>query len=120
MPDDNTSHLPILDDIIKPGNTDKAANPTPGIRQKASGSDDRASEPAAAKPAPPDKLQTPADRPSKAVEPVLEDVIATYRPNIDSLTEEVLASVMTELEPLLRENIRQCLKQHFPDVEEHR
>jgi len=26
MPDDNTSNLPILDDIIKPGNTDKAVH----------------------------------------------------------------------------------------------
>ena len=120
MPDDNTRHLPILDDIIKPGNTEKAANRSSGRSNKAADPDEQAVKPATAGHATPGGPRTPAGGESRIVEPVLEDVIATYRPNIDSLTEEVLASVMTEMEPLLREKIRQCLKRHFPDTEEPR
>ena len=120
MPDKNTSHLPILDDIIKPGDTGKMVKQPSGRLQQMTGPDGQASEPAAADPAPPGSVHTPSSRQSSIAEPVLEDVIATYRPNIDSLTEEVLASVMTEMEPLLREKIRECLKQHFPDTEEPR
>jgi hypothetical protein len=40
MPDDNTSNLPILDDIIKPGNTDKAVHQPSGKIQNSLWSDD--------------------------------------------------------------------------------
>jgi hypothetical protein len=40
MPDDNTSNLPILDDIIKPGNTDKAVHQPSGKVQNSLRSDD--------------------------------------------------------------------------------
>jgi hypothetical protein len=39
MPDDNTSNLPILDDIIKPGSTDKAVHQPSGKEQNSSWSD---------------------------------------------------------------------------------
>jgi len=40
MPDDNTSNLPILDDIIKPGNTDKAVHQPSSKVQNPSWPDD--------------------------------------------------------------------------------
>jgi hypothetical protein len=40
MPDDNTSNLPILDDIIKPGNTDKAVHKPSSKVQNSLCSDD--------------------------------------------------------------------------------
>jgi hypothetical protein len=119
MPDQNTTNLPILDDIIKPGDSEKAVQRRSSTKQTAA---PRAAPEARAKPSvtlAKDTASPPRDQPGIA-EPFLQDVIASYRPNIDSLTEEILASVMSEMETIIREQIRQSLKRHFPDLEDSR
>jgi hypothetical protein len=119
MPDQNTTNLPILDDIIKPGDSEKAVQRRSNTMQTAVPA---AAPEARAKPSAPPAKDTPSPpryRPGSA-EPFLEDVIASYRPNIDSLTEEILTSVMSEMEAIIREQIRQSLKRHFPDLEDGR
>ncbi len=117
MPDQNTTNLPILDDIIKPGDSEKAVKQPSSTTQAAA---PRAAPEARPEPSGTMTTDTPTrDRPASG-EPFLEDVIASYRPNIDSLTEEILASVMSEMEKIIREQIRQSLKRHFPDLEDGR
>jgi|GEM_PF-2817266 len=117
MPDQNTTNLPILDDIIRPGDSQKAVQRPSGTTQAAA---PRAA-PEEARPEPSGAMAKNTPSPPRerhgTTEPFLEDVIASYRPNIDSLTEEILASVMSEMEAIIREQIRQSLKRHFPDLE---
>ena len=118
MPDESTPNLPILDDIIKPGDTDKAVQrPLRKVQRAAQAAQVTEPEPTDT---PPIETSSLPPGPAGISEPFLEDVLASYRPNIDSLTEEILASIMTELEPLIRKQIKHSLKQHFPDSKESR
>lgn len=118
MPDEKTPNLPILDDIIKPGDTGKAVqrptrNPQAPIEAPPSIGPESAAD------LPNHRPGLPRD-PTDITEPFLEDVIASYRPNIDSLTDEILASIMAEMEPLIRERIRQSLERHFPNPDRNK
>ncbi len=114
MPDQKHTNLPILDDIVTPGDSGKATRRTTRTTESAD-------QPAAPSPAPKPTTapvnETPSPRRALPVgtDPFIDEVIASYRPNIDSLTEEILASIMTEIEPLIREQVRLGLKRHFPD-----
>ena len=116
MPDQNTTNLPILDDIIRPGDSQKAVQRPSSTTQAAA--------PGEARPEPSSTMAENTPSPPRdrhgTTEPFLEDVIASYRPNIDSLTEEILASVMSEMEAIIREQIRQSLRRHFPDLDDGR
>ena len=114
MPDPDTPNLPILDDIIKPGNAGKAQQRPSRKPQETTPVVPRTEKPESTDTLPGD-TPPPHHKQPEIVEPFIEDVITSYRPNIDSLTEEILASIMKEMEPLIREQIRQGLKRHFPD-----
>ena len=110
MPDKNTTNLPILDDIIKAGDTDKAvhrpARKAQNPEQTGTPEDDTAST------GPGRHAETHPE--PESAEPFLDDIIASYRPNLDSLTDEILSEILVEMEPLLRRKILQTLKRHFP------
>ena len=111
MPDKNTTNLPILDDIIKAGDTDKAVHqPARAARSRAQAGTPEAQAASTGHSRPAETHPQP-----EAVEPFLDDIIASYRPNLDSLADEILSEIMVEMEPLLRQKILQTLKRHFPD-----
>ncbi len=154
MPEKNTTNLPILDDIIKPGNSDKAVHQPSSKVQSSMRSDDETSQPSSTgiyaetrshtaidEPAGIPELFT-EDQPDKDAivqmesslptdtneefpiddEPIQQDAPAGAGqaqqspidlPDIDTLTEEILGSMMLEMEQLLREKIQQTLKKHL-------
>ena len=115
MPDKNTTNLPILDDIIRPGDSDKAARHPSRDAPRAVKRGTRDSARASTGGSRPAETPPEPDAPSPLAEPFLDDIIASYRPNLDSLTDEILSDIMGEIEPLLRRKILQTLKRHFPD-----
>lgn len=117
MPDQNNTNLPILDDIVTPGDSGKATRRTTRPTERAGQPAARAPVPKPAA-APADQTRLPQRGLPVDTGPFLDDVIASYRPNIDSLTEEILASIMAEMEPLIRKQVRLSLKRHFPDPDE--
>lgn len=115
MPDENITNLPILDDIIKHGDADKAGQ-TPKKRAQSPLQPEHPKDEAAVESqGHATDLQASSNRPANTAEPFLEDVITSYRPNLDTLTEEILGSIVSEMEPLLRQKIRHALQRHFPD-----
>jgi hypothetical protein len=132
MPDNHTN-LPILDDIIKPGDTDKAAHQPARKAQSSSWSDkdrndtstagtDAEANAGPAADAPPDTTvlitngQSAIDATDRTE--VHENVnetgtTATNSPDIDALTEKILGNMMIEVEQQLRDKIRQTLSRHF-------
>ncbi len=115
MPKENTTNLPILDDIIRPGDSDKAVRQPERKAPPSLEHDTRDSEPASTGPGRPAETPPEPDEPVGLDEPFLDEIIASYRPNLDSLTEEILSEIMGEIEPLIRHKILQTLKRHFPD-----
>ncbi len=119
MPDDdNTTNLPILDDIIKHGDADKAIHPPSSKVQTSKQPGNPAQAPSSAS-----HLQA-ADAPGltenqvDSIERMNEsqpDDTTSNRPDIDRLTEEIMDGIRDEMEQLLRRRIRNTLKQHFPD-----
>ena len=111
MPDKNTTNLPILDDIIKAGDTDKAVHrPAREARNRAQTGTPEGEAASTGRSRAAETHPQP-----ETVEPFLDDIIASYRPNLDSLTDEILSEILAEMEPLLRRKILQTLKRHFPD-----
>ena len=113
MTEDNSGNLPILDDIIKTGDVDKAAPETDSKNQASAPATDETVDPASmtvfAETGMPgndgtDTVDLTKDRP----EPRVENI-----PDIDALTEEILFSMLPELEQTLRVKIRQALSRHF-------
>jgi hypothetical protein len=132
MPDNHTN-LPILDDIIKPGDTDKAAHQPARKAQRSSWSDkdrndtstagtDAEANAVPATDAPPDSsvlitndqsVIDATDR-TEALENANETrAPAIELPDLDALTEEILENMMLEVEQQLRDKIRQTLSRHF-------
>ena len=116
MPDDNTTNLPILDDIIKPGATDKAEHRPPSKAQSSIWRDDETREPSST------SVYAETDSDTAVDEPVHENVHGEAGeaqqspmdlPDVDTLTEEILGSMMPEMEQVLREKIRQALVKKF-------
>ena len=107
MSEDNDTNLPILDDIILPGKAGKAP----------AHAEDRTPHP--------DQDREPTDESSPQVHTAATDTTmnvapvdaaaaqAVIQPDIDALTEAVLASVRSEIDQLLRQKIRQVLAKHL-------
>jgi hypothetical protein len=152
MPDNHTN-LPILDDIIKPGKTDRAVHQPSSRVQRSLRSDDETNNASAtvtdaktsAAPAGNDRPdtvelytehqpaidaidQTEAPPATATDDGVLTDEPPQHQalegaeqarasvidaPDLDALTEEILANTMPEIEQLLRDRIRQTLSRHF-------
>jgi len=127
MPDDNTN-LPILDDIIKPGNTDKAVHQPSRKVHSSLWSDDEtsASSSISSDADATDQMEVPSvaetdDEPAMAeqvqglvrAEADEARASATDLSDLDALTEEILGNMMPEIEQLLRDKIRQTLSRHF-------
>lgn len=127
MPDDNTN-LPILDDIIKPGNTDKAVHQPSRKVHSSLWSDDEtsASSSISSDADATDQMEVPSvtetdDEPAMAeqvqglvrAEADEARASATDLSDLDALTEEILGNTMPEIEQLLRDKIRQTLSRHF-------
>ena len=109
MPEENTTNLPILDDIIKPGQPDATAKPPskrppPTVWPEGHATDRHEAQPESA-PVPPAE-QDAADARAAAQ--------TGRQPDIEAITETILASARDEIESLLRQKIRQALQQHFP------
>ena len=125
MPDDNTSNLPILDDIIKPGSTDKAVHQPSGKIQNSSWSDDASDDSSATNIHAESDSHIADDDPADALpieetlhEENTEEAAVTQKSRIDradfdAITEEILDNTLLGLEQVLRDNIRQTLKRHF-------
>lgn len=110
MPDDYTN-LPILDDIIKPGDAVKAVRqPSSKVQVHTSSiPDDETDDASMARMDAETGLATDNnDRPDSI------ELDTGNQTDIDALTEEILANLMHEVEQLLRNKIRQTLRQHFP------
>jgi hypothetical protein len=132
MPDNHTN-LPILDDIIKPGDTDKAVRqPSSKVQSSlwpdeqrndasAAGNDNETSaNPAVDDDADTTGLFTDDQSASDVIDAneILENADETRAPvidlpDIDTLTEEILDNLILQIEPLLRDRIRQTLSRHF-------
>jgi hypothetical protein len=114
MPDNNTN-LPILDDIIKPGNSDKAVHQPASKVQSSLWSDEEGN----------DASITGNDAETSTLamdEPVQDEAPedaeenrapAIELPDLDVLTEEILFNMVPEIEQLLRVRIRQTLSRHL-------
>ena len=141
MADYDPSSIPILDDIISRGDTEKAANrPENDLLKSLEAEQDEApeiaTESAEAAPEPgmepeiePSSQDTDIDQDklyASEPAPVTDESLFdnnTEQPSgetseqppiaIDTLTEEILASVMPEMERLLRERIRETLEQQL-------
>jgi hypothetical protein len=113
MTEDNSSNLPILDDIIKTGDVDKAASaPDRQARNDTPAADDAAA-PASM------TVFTETAMPGNDTAALASDgqePQACNLPDIEALTEEILFSILPELEQTLREKIRQALARHFNDT----
>jgi hypothetical protein len=108
MQDDNTN-LPILDDIIKPGDADKAVNRPSSKVHSSLLSDDETNGASTAGGYAETSLDTEYDDQPDSVELDTDNQI-----NIDAISEEILGKLMHEIEQLLRDKIQQTLRQHFP------
>ena len=113
MTEDNSGNLPILDDIIKTGDVDKAApEPDTKVQNSALATDetvDPASMTVFAETGMPGNDGTDiVDLTSDRSGPRDDNL-----PDIDALTEEILFSMLPELEQTLRVKIRQALSRHF-------
>ena len=134
MPDNHTN-LPILDDIIKPGDTDKAVHQPASKVQSSVWSDEEQKDASTAVTDAKTKTGPAADGRADSVELFTDDQSASdaidYNevlenadeprapaielPDLDVLTEEILGNMMIEIEQLLRDRIRQTLSRHFSD-----
>jgi hypothetical protein len=127
MPDNNTN-LPILDDIIKPGSTDKAVHQPSRKVNSSLWSDDEtnASSSISSDADAADQMQVPSVTGTDDGFAMTEQVqglvsaeadeapaSAIDFPDLDALTEEILGDMMREIEQLLRDRIRQTLSRHF-------
>ena len=106
MSEDNTTNLPILDDIIKPGDTDKAIRRPANRVQSSVWPEQHTSDPVSAPPETDTVSPVTSDAPTDTV---------AQRADIDALTEEILASVRDDIDQVLRLKIRQALERHFSD-----
>ncbi|UCB54985.1 MAG: hypothetical protein JSW45_00110 [Thiotrichales bacterium] len=106
MSEDNTTNLPILDDIIKPGDTDKAVHRPANRVQSPVRPEEHTSDPVSALPEADPVSPVPSDAPTDTV---------AQRTDIDALTEEILASVRDDIDQVLRLKIRQVLERRFSD-----
>ena len=114
MPD-NYTNLPILDDIIKPGDTDKAVHQPASKVQSSLWSDEERNDAsitdnnaetntlAMDEPVPDESLEDAEETRAPAIE----------LPDLDALTEEILFNMVPEIEQMLRVKIRQTLSRHF-------
>ena len=114
MPDNHTN-LPILDDIIKPGDTDKAVHQPASKVQSSLWSDEERNDVsitdnnaetntlAMDEPVPDESLEDAEETRAPAIE----------LPDLDALTEEILFNLVPEIEQMLRVKIRQTLSRHF-------
>ena len=113
MTEDNSGHLPILDDIIKTGDVDKATSESDTKDQNSAMTDEDSVDPASmtvfAETAIPGNDGTDIVDLTGDVEESSVDKL----PDIDALTEEILFSMMPQLEQMLRVRIRQALSRHF-------
>ncbi len=132
MPDNHTN-LPILDDIIKPGDTDKAVRQPSSKVQSSIWSDEQRNEASAAGNDTETSANPAADDNTDTNEPFTDDQSASDAidaneilenadeirtavidlPDIDVLTEEILDNLILQIEPLLRDRIRQTLSRHL-------
>lgn len=113
MTEDNNGNLPILDDIIKTGDVDKATpEPDTNIQNSVIADDDTvdpASMTVFSETAMPGNDDTDiVELTSDGSEPQGNNL-----PDIDALTEEILFSMLPELEQTLRVKIRQALSRHL-------
>ena len=113
MTEDNSGNLPILDDIIKTGDVEKAAPEPESKMQSSALTADDTVDPASmtvfAETGMPGNDGTDiVDLTSDSSEPPGDNL-----PDIDALTEEILFSMLPELEQTLRVKIRQALSRHF-------
>ena len=113
MTEDNSGNLPILDDIIKTGDVDKATPEPDSKVQKSALAADETVDPASMKVfaetgTPGNDGTDIVDLTSDSSEPRGDNL-----PEIDALTEEILFSMLPELEQTLRVKIRQALSRHF-------
>jgi hypothetical protein len=116
MTDDNSGNLPILDDIIKTGDVDKATPESDTKVQNSAMADDDAVDPASI--AVFAETAMPGDDGTDIIDLTGdgEESPADELPDIDALTEEILFSLLPELEQMLRVKIRQALSRHFDDT----
>lgn len=127
MPDNNTN-LPILDDIIKPGNTDKAVHqPSRKVHSSLWSDDESNVSPSISSDADAtDQIEVPSVTETDDELEMAEQVhglvsaeadedraTAIDLSDLDALTEEILADMMPEIEQLLRDKIRRTLSRHF-------
>jgi hypothetical protein len=125
MPDNHTN-LPILDDIIKPGNSDKAVHQPASKVQSSLWSDeernDASTDGADAKTSAPPAADNQPDSTGpltdehSAVDAIDQNETrppAIDLPDIDALTEEILDNLILQIEPLLRDRIQQTLSRHL-------
>ncbi|MBT8130208.1 MAG: hypothetical protein HKO86_03460 [Gammaproteobacteria bacterium] len=113
MTEDNSGNLPILDDIIKTGDVDKATPESDTKVQNSVMADDDTVDPASmtvfAETAMPGNDGTDIiDLTSDGEESPGDNL-----PDIEALTEEILFAMLPELEQTLRVKIRQALDNHF-------
>jgi hypothetical protein len=128
MQENNTTNLPILDDIIKPGDADKVVHQPSGKLQSSILSDDKTSLPSSTDKYAETDLHTEIDEPADIPElfsedePIQQEVYAEAGqsqqspidlPDIDTLTAEILDNMMLEMEQILRKRIQQTLKKHL-------
>jgi len=116
MTDDNTNNLPILDDIIKPGESDKAVvQPSSKVQSSLRPADETTA---------PSTASVLADIDSQAAIDPRADIDGLTRgarsapdavdpADLEALTEKILGDMMPGLELLLRAKIRQALKNHI-------
>lgn len=114
MPDNHTN-LPILDDIIKPGDTDKAVHQPASKVQSSIWSDEKRNDASIAdNDAETSTLAMDEPVPDEALENAEETRTAAIElPDLDALTEEILFNMVPEIEQMLRVKIRQTLSRHF-------
>ena len=116
MTDDNSGNLPILDDIIKTGDVDKA---TPGSSTKDQNSvlaDDDTVDPASMTVFAETVVPGSDDTDIVDLTSDGEESTGDNLPDIEALTEEILFSMLPELEQTLRVRIRQALNNHFDNT----
>ena len=114
MAEDNPSNLPILDDIIEPGDTDKAVHQPARRVQSAIWPEEHSSDPASF----PSETDTVPTLTSDDLADTPEQRTDTL-PDIGALTEEILASARDDIEQVLRLKIRQTLEHHFSGDSEY-
>ena len=114
MPDNHTN-LPILDDIIKPGDTDKAVHqPSSKVQSSLWSDEERNDASITGNDAETNTLAMDQPVQDEALEDAEESrVPAIELPDLDVLTEEILINLVPEIEQMLRDRIRQTLSRYF-------